>query len=502
MIPSAAEIDFIAKLAEARPSKRSADRLRRMLAGLGTVGSGSPRQEPLEQLCTIGVSYAWRDLERTGASALLERTSGDAQANLRHYLQGTLEWITRPCFELEWSSYTLATEALGLVRPGALQTNEKFLGREPVDRLFSFFKKFPALAGLWSVSIDQWRRHVAEILARAAADDRAIARAFLDGASCGRITGVRIGLSDRHKDGRSVALVEFERGRAIYKPRTGTGEAAWASLLSSMNENGFTPLLKNARTLRRKGYHWMEHIAPARCSDVAAVRRFYKRLGGLIAAAYLSNAVDCHRENLIAAGEHPVLVDLDALWHVSSVTKTQNATDLLYRTGFFPNSNPDSLQSRSSALGKTETGTHLAKTGARAKSPADYADEIVAGFAAGWHCLVGSPPRRAAFQRRVRRIRAQERRWIYFATEKYAAVIGASLQPGALVSATTRADVLRRLSERPTIGADIAEAEVDAMDRLDIPYFTRRTNERMPTVPGSPPRELLNAVRHALESTR
>jgi lantibiotic modifying enzyme len=296
--------------------------------------------------------------------------------------------------------------------------------------------------------------------------------------------------------------VEFERGRVIYKPRPGTGEAAWASLLSAMNENGFRPLLKNARTLPRKGYHWMEHIAPAGCPDVPAVRRFYKRLGGLIAAAYLSNAVDCHRENLIAAGEHPLLIDLDALWHVSSATKTESPSDLLYRTGFFPDSNPDSLRSRSSALGKTETGTHLAKVGARTEPPADYADVIVAGFAAGWHCLVGTPARRAVFQRRLRRLRAKERRWIYLATEKYAAVIGASLQPGALVSATTRSNVLRRLSERPAIGAETAKAEIGAMERLDIPYFTRRTSERMPTAPVSPPSELLKAVRDALEQSR
>jgi lantibiotic modifying enzyme len=502
MIPSAAKIDSIAKLAEARPSKRSADRLRRMLAGLGTVDPGPPRQEALEQLCEIGVSYAWRELERTGPSALLERTSAEAQANLRQYLQGTLEWITRPCFDLEWSSYTLALEALGLVSPGALPAKEKFLGSEPLDRLFSFFKRFPVLAGLWSVSIHQWRRHATEILARAAADDRAIARAFFDATSCGRITDLRIGLSDRHKGGRSVALVEFERGLVIYKPRTGTSEVAWASLLRSMNKNGFRPLLKNARVLRRRGYHWMEYIGPARCPDVVAIRRFYKRLGGLIAAAYLSNAVDCHRENLIAAGEHPVLVDLDALWHVSSVTKTQSSTDLLYRTGFFPNSNPESLQSRSSALGKTETGTHLAKVGARRQSPADYADEIVDGFTAGWHCLVGTSVRRAVFQRRLGQIRSQERRWIYFATEKYAAIIRASVQPGALSSGTTRLDVIRRLCERPTLGADTAEAEIDAMERLDIPYFTRRTKERMPRGTGSPPAELLEAIRKALEWTR
>lgn len=501
MIPSTAEIDSIARLAEARPSKRRADRLRRMMAGLGTISSGPPPQGPLEDLCAIGVSHAWRDLERTRASALLERISAKAQANLRQYLQGTLGWITRPCFELEWLSYTLATEALGLASPGALQSNEKFLGSEPVDRLFSFFKKFPALAGLWSVAINQWRRHVSEVLARAAADDRAIARVFFDGTSCGRIIDVQIGLSDRHKAGRSVALVEFERGRVIYKPRSGTGEAAWASLLSAMNENGFIPLLRNARLLRRKGYHWMEYVEPARARDIAAVPRFYKRLGGLIAAAYLSNTVDCHRDNLIAAGEHPVLVDLDALWHVSSVTTTQSATDLLYRTGFFPRSNPDSLQSRSSVLGK-RTGNDLAKVGALPECPANYADEIVAGFAAGWHSLVGTPARRAAFQRRLGAIRRRERRWIHFATENYAVIIRVSLQPGALVSASTRRDVIRRMCERPTVGAATIEAEIEAIERLDIPYFTRRTNERMPAVTGSPPAELIAAIRKALAWTR
>ena len=71
----------------------------------------------------------------------------------------------------------------------------------------------------------------------------------------------------------------------------------------------------------------------------------------MIAAAYLLKAVDCHRDNLIASGEDPVLVDADALWHVSPATKAQTPLDLLYRTGFFPNSNPRSLQSRSSVLG-------------------------------------------------------------------------------------------------------------------------------------------------------
>lgn len=501
MILSAAEIDVIVSRAESGSSRRSAESLCRMLAGLDDP-EPDQRQGALKQLCGIGVDYGWRELERTIQANLLKRTSIKAQANLRRYLQSTLEWITRPCFDLEWTSFNLATEALALGPADAAQTKRRFLGRQPSHRLLGLFKKFPVLAGLWSIAITQWSDHVTEILTRAHRDARAIARTFFGSKGGARITDVRLGLSDRHLGGRSVALVELEHRRVIYKPRSGTSEVAWASLLRWMNEDGFQPRLKPARILRRTSYHWMEYIQPTPCPDVAAVRRFYKRLGGLIAAAYLSNTVDCHRENLIAAGEHPVLVDLDALWHVSTVTKTQSATNLLYRTGFFPNSNPDSLQSRSSVLGKTAAGAHLVQTGALPESPADYADEIVAGFAAGWHCLVGTPARRTAFRRRLRAVRGQERRWIYFATENYAALIRVSVQPGALASGTTRLGVIRRLCERPAVGADTVQAEINAIERLDIPYFTRRTRGRMPAPKNSPPSELLEAIRKALDLTR
>src|SRR5207302_9333772 len=137
------------------------------------------------------------------------------------------------------------------------------------------------------------------------------------------------------------------------------------------------PKLRAARVLRRKGYCWMECVGSASCKDEASARRFYQRMGGMIAAAYLLKAVDCHRENVIAAGECPVLVDVDALWHVSAVTKTQSPADVLYRTGFFPNSKRLSLQSRRSVLGRTTTGNHLARIAANALEAARYTYQII-----------------------------------------------------------------------------------------------------------------------------
>jgi lantibiotic modifying enzyme len=469
----------------------------RMLAGLESSVISATAKGPLEQLCSLGVSFGWRDLERTIKSAHLARTSAKAGSSLRKHLGRTLEWITGPAFELEWKSYKLAGEALALHSSDEADMIKKFLGARPVERLLSLFRKFPVLVELWTMAIKDWHDEVAEIFTRAAADERAIARHFFEISATGRITDVRLGLSDRHLGGRTVALVEFEHGRVVYKPRSGANEAAWDSVLRSLNQHGFEPRLRETRILRRKRYHWMEWIEPAKCREAAGVRRFYVRLGGLIAVAHLLNAVDCHRENLIAAGEHPVLVDIDALWHVAPA-RTANAVELLYRTGFFPNEDPTSLQSRSSVLGKASSGTHLPRIGGRVESAADYTEEIVNGFGKAWRCLVGTARGRTNFRQRQRRIQSQPHRRIYRATESYAAIIRASLQPSALISSTARRALIERLANAQSVGSAITRGEVQALARLDIPYFVRRTNKTMKSVPASPPPELRDAIRRAL----
>ncbi|HKP92302.1 MAG TPA: DUF4135 domain-containing protein, partial [Chthoniobacterales bacterium] len=208
--------------------------------------------------------------------------------------------------------------------------------------------------------------------------------------------------------------------------------------------------------------------------------------------------VDCHRENLIASGEFPVLVDTDTLWHVSEITQTQSATDLLYRTGFFPSRNRRSLQSRSSILGRSKTGAHLPRIGRRCFQAAPFAKDVIRGFTAAWRCLLGTPARRASFHEHARRIRASERRWIYRATAAYAKIREASLQPPVLRMPGEREGLLCRLCEKPGIPAVVRAAEAKSLRGLDIPYFTHRTKHSMPAPESTPPATLLRAIREAL----
>lgn len=504
MTLSKAEIDGIVSAAvdgEA-PQARSGLRvgMRRMLNALADFDFPTKRVTPLVKLCTAGAGYGWRELQRTARPDRLAEVSDKAIASLRQDLRHRLERITQPCFELEWKSFGLAMSSVGmLVAPTDSKATEKmFLRDKPSERLFSLFKKFPILASLWCQVISQWRGHVMEVLLRFNCDRRALSRAFLGGGPIMKILDLRCDLSDWHHSGRTVALLQFKSGSVIYKPRSGVGEWEWFSLLESMNRRSFRPKLRILRVLRRKGYCWMEYVEALPCRNKAAACRFYQRMGGMVAAAYLLRAVDCHRDNAIASGEDPVLVDADALWHVSALTASQPPLDLLYRTGFFPNSRRSSLQSRSSILGRTTTGKHLPRIGSTPLSPGPYAREIVRGFTQGWRAILGTKERRSAFLRQLQRIRSRERRWIYWATEKYGAIRQASIQPTVMRSGRERKRLIARSCTRPIVSAAIIRAEVEALKRLDIPYFLRTTKKSMGTDAPLASVEVLEALQYAL----
>jgi lantibiotic modifying enzyme len=497
-----ADIDEIVRAVDPNSSKRSrrGRELREFLAILGDLRFGPRRAPPLIMLCGAGVDHAWGRLEKEAKADLLAQLSARAKASLKRHLQKILETITRPTFELEWTSFTLALSSLGF--PGnehSALAIEMFLRQRPAHRLGQLFKSFPVLADLWALAMRQWRSEALEILVRLRKDRAAISRLFSDPVPNEKIKNLRLRLSDPHGGARSVALIEFGGNhRVIYKPRSGRSELAWFTFLEWINRQGFRPALRTMRLLVRQDYCWMEYAEAAPCATPGAVRRFYERLGGLIAAAYLLKTVDCHRENLIAAGEHPVLVDVDALWHVSPVTSTQSMSHVLYRTGFFPNARGRSLQSRSSVLGHASRGTHLPRIGDQVVAPGPFADEIISGFRKAWATVLGRRKSRAAFNARLGQIRARERRWIYCATARYVAILRASLGPAVLRSGAERDALIRRFCSRAGVNRTVGRAEMKALRELSIPYFNRRTRRQMPPDPDGPPSELIEAIRDAL----
>src|SRR6266568_2891070 len=376
---------------------RWASDLREMLTGLAELEFRPQRASPLQKVCEAGSEYGLRALQKTVSSELLSLLRPKAKRRIKDNLRRILARVTRPCFALELNAFRCAYEAIYSQKvsstPELIQ--KKFLGERPYDRLISLFEEFPVLAELWSQLICQWCDSVSELLARVERDKQTLSRFFFRGQPVGKINDLRAGLSDPHNKGRTAMRVQFQAGSIIYKPRRGHGEQEWFSFVDYLNTRSLRPRLRAARVLCRDGYCWMEEIKFAPCKNHSAARRFYKRLGGMIAVAYLLRAVDCHRDNVIASGEYPVLIDAETLWHE---TKTQSPFDVLYGTGFLPTSGRrSSYQYRSSALGRTSPGKHTPHIGGRPLSATHYEIEIINGFRKAWRCLLGTIGRRAAF---------------------------------------------------------------------------------------------------------
>lgn len=200
--------------------------------------------------------------------------------------------------------------------PGATPT-ERFrnlvssLGES--ERWRAFLQEYPVLARLLIEALDRWVEVSIEILERLCADWDQIRRFFWPGEEPGRLLSVTAGVGDTHAGGRSVRVLHFEGGqRLVYKPRPMGIDMRFRALLDWLNERG-APDLRTAEVLDRGVYGWMEFVPTTPCQTREELQRFYLRQGSFLALLYVLNANDFHRENLIAAGEHPVPIDLESL---------------------------------------------------------------------------------------------------------------------------------------------------------------------------------------------
>jgi lantibiotic modifying enzyme len=178
-----------------------------------------------------------------------------------------------------------------------------------VERLsFSKLLDDPALALSLRGTVDRWRTFLLELDERGAADAAVLAREF----GCGAVSGLLDVLGDSHRGGRSVVIVELGDGkRIVYKPRPMAVDLHFQELIRWLNREGLWPALRPIRILDRGAYGWSELVEQKECESAGEVADFYRRLGALLALFHALGSSDIHQENLIAAGAHPVVVDLE-----------------------------------------------------------------------------------------------------------------------------------------------------------------------------------------------
>jgi type 2 lantibiotic biosynthesis protein LanM len=417
----------------------------------------------------------------------------------------------------------------------AVRLDEGLSGETPEERFRSFVARlsrpetaleilgrYPVLARHVVERIARWEAVCGEMLDRLAADWEEIRGHLGPERAPGPLAEVRIE-GDPHRGGRSVFLLLFESGfRLVYKPKPLAADVAFQDLLRWIGGHGFGPGFRNLRVLDRGAYGWMEFIEACPCRTREEIHRFYQRQGGLMALLYLIGAIDFHHENLIACGEHPVLIDLETLFHPDLEAREltpdrerpgSSLWDSVLRIGLLPRrvwgdaerqgvdlSGLGAAGGAGTAIpywGAVHVGTDEMRFGPReielpgtTNRPSvegedvfylDYEEDILDGFGQVYEIFRLNREEMLSPQGPLVAFADVEVRLIFRVTRAYFGLFEKSLHPYVLSNALNRARFLDQLwagvPVRPFL-EPIVPSEQRDLEQGDIPYFTTRPGSR------------------------
>jgi type 2 lantibiotic biosynthesis protein LanM len=405
-------------------------------------------------------------------------------------------------------------------------------GDTPEDRFRSFIRRlgepefasellseYPVLARLARQTIDQWRAASAEFAGHLARDWSRLAHCFFATRRPARLASIEGGAGDPHRGGRSVMILTFSDGqRLVYKPRSLAAEARFQRLLSWLNARGATPEFRPLRVVDQQDHGWVEFVPAKSCDSLDAARRFYQRQGGYLAILRMLAATDLHFENLIACGEHPMFVDLEALFHQQlpqppkcpaatalnqSVVPLRMLPQLAFVEGMgepidfsglgavagqetpfvtsaWEHAGADQMQATQVTVAVPE-GLHRPRIDGAALALADFEDDLLAGFESIYRLLAGNRHELLDINGPIAAFGDAEVRFIARPTQVYGILLEQGLHPDRLRDGAERESLLSLLDARvrqfPCL-ARLVDHERDDLNRSDVPVFTSRPASR------------------------
>lgn len=389
----------------------------------------------------------------------------------------------------------------------------------------SLLQEYPVLARLLTEQAQRWVTVSLEFLERLCKDWADIRATFAPDHDPGVLVAVAANLSDTHRGGRSVFIAKFSSGfRLVYKPKSLAVDVHFQDFLKWFNARNPNTTFPTMTILNRETWGWVEHVSARDCQTQEEVRRFYRRQGGYLALLYLLEGTDFHAGNLIACGEYPYLIDLEALFHPhrtdtepSDLRANDLADQVLFHSVLGSGLLPERVWGNSehegvdlSGLGTAhgqmtphalpdweEAGTDAMRL-IRKRKPIeadknrprlagawvdvlDYRDEILDGFASAYSVLLENKDELLSDHGPLARFAEDEVCVFLRSARTYRRLLRESYHPDMLRDALDRDRLFDLLWVEVEDDAELArviQGERDNLWQGDIPLFTTRSGSR------------------------
>lgn len=383
------------------------------------------------------------------------------------------------------------------------------------SELAEFLAAYPVLARVLGEACRQGVEGHLELLARLAEDRESLVAGLLDGRDPGALTAIDPG-GDPHRGGRCTAILTFASGqRLVYKPRSLELHQHFNAFVAWLNAK--TALdIRTVRLLTRDGYGWLGYVVHEPCADLAGVRRFYQRQGALLALLYVLDGTDMHFENLIAAGDQPVLVDVETLFHPSHLPVTAFSGDpayrallgSVYRTALLPlvvsseygvadvsglggdagSTAPMSVVDWADAgldsmhlirrPGRSDSAANRPTLDGAMIEPREHEIAVLTGFRAAYEAIARHRDEFLGPEGLLAQCASDQLRFVPRSTSLYKGLLDESTHPDALRDAAGRSQLLDLLWDADESLHAIVPYELADLWAGDVPLFTARPDSR------------------------
>lgn len=360
-----------------------------------------------------------------------------------------------------------------------------------------FYEKYPVLKSFLEQKVDETAMYVYEISSNFKKDKTEIEDKFQQ--KIGKMIDIHLGKGDTHNGGKTVAVIEFNSGKIVYKPHGLSSDMIFKDLIDWINSKyALECRLNSLNAIDHDNYGWQEFINYSECKNCAEVKNYYYRAGSFLAVFYILNSNDMHFENVIVNGEHPYFIDLETL--VCSDKAGQ--IDSVLTTSFIPNSSSNNLfdMDLSGLCGKPQvssklttiatanpktdemiietqpariyTNNNIVRLNGEIVKVEDYAADFLKGFKDAIELIIKNKSSYISFIEKEFKKCYKFRQLIRF-TQVYAKFLIAASHPDYLSSEDKHAELFQRLNSncRDELERKRVSSEIDALIKWDIPYY-------------------------------